>query len=354
MASSRALRAAIIGCGRMAGTIDDEVRDYPGMLFPYGHAGAYQLADGVELVAAADLDAPRLQAFCDRFEIPQRFADAGEMLAAVAPDIVSITTPATARAKLLQLVAQKGVKGVYAEKALACSLAEARSAAAALAERGVAFNIGTSRRYGPGYRAARALIERGEIGEVHTAIAYTPGNLMHTHSHTIDTLLYLLGDPEVEEVQARLNTPVEQVVDGRFPGDPNIAWAQIRCAGGAQAVIQSVPGRYEFELIGRSGAILAYNNGYTATWQLRRPSGRQGGRDFWAAEPFPSVDESMSATLRAVSELVAAVRHGEGTSGNIGVALRQMEVSSAIAHSHVLGGQAVSVPSPVDYYIPSR
>ena len=56
-------KAAIIGCGRMAGTIDDEVRDYPGMLFPYGHAGAYLALPDMELAAAADPDAARLRAF---------------------------------------------------------------------------------------------------------------------------------------------------------------------------------------------------------------------------------------------------------------------------------------------------
>jgi len=352
--SSRALRAAIVGCGRMGGLIDDEVRDYPGVLLPYGHAGAYVAAPGVDLVAAADIDAGRLRQFADRFGIPEGFTDYREMLAVVRPDIVSITTQTVGRAQVARDAVAAGVRAIYCEKAFACSLAEADDLVAACRAAGVTFNIGTSRRYDPGYRTARALLAAGELGAPRLAVAYAPGHLMHTHSHTIDTLLYLLGDPEVEEVQGQLAVPA--VAGRRLPEDPPLAWAQFRCVGGARGVLLAAPGRYEFEVVGTEGGLLASNNGHTATWALRRPGPlRQGGMGVWEIAPFPEHDRSVSATLRAVTELAEAVRTGTPTSGGTGVALRQMEVGVAIAESHLRGGTAVALPLPDrDLYIPSR
>lgn len=350
------MKAAIIGCGRMAGTIDDEVRDHPGMLFPYGHAGAYLLAPDVELVAAADPDTARREAFCDRFGIRARFDGYREMLEAIRPDIVSITTPAAGRAEIIVEAARRGVRGIYAEKALACSLAETLAIAEACTRAGTALNIGTSRRYHPAYRAARQLVDSGALGRRKVAVGYAGGALMHTHSHTVDTLLFLLGDPEVLEVAARLSLPAGATGGRRLSEDPGVEWALLTCSGGTRAALFSVPGRYEFEVVCAGGAVQAYNNGYAETWGIRRPGpAQQGGMAVWESAPLPPYDARVSPTLRAVLELVAAVRDGSPTSGGIAVARRQMEVAVACVESHVRGGAPVTLPlGGSDWYIPSH
>ena len=50
--SRRPLRAAIVGCGRMGGTIDEEVKSYTPIVLPYSHAATYAATAGVELVEA--------------------------------------------------------------------------------------------------------------------------------------------------------------------------------------------------------------------------------------------------------------------------------------------------------------
>ena len=53
-------RAGIIGCGRIADTIEDELVKAPAWsLLPYSHAGAYQRCPRTQLVAAADLNRER-------------------------------------------------------------------------------------------------------------------------------------------------------------------------------------------------------------------------------------------------------------------------------------------------------
>ena len=51
------LRVGIIGCGRIASTIDDELQKprRGGIILPLSHAGGYALVDETEIVAACDV-----------------------------------------------------------------------------------------------------------------------------------------------------------------------------------------------------------------------------------------------------------------------------------------------------------
>ena len=77
------LRAAILGCGRIAGLFDrpgktGEVRT---------HASAYWAHEDTKLVAVADPDRVRAREFSRRWGRPSVYADARELLAAETPDL---------------------------------------------------------------------------------------------------------------------------------------------------------------------------------------------------------------------------------------------------------------------------
>ena len=48
-------RVCIVGCGRMGGTIDEEVRATPHGALPYSHAAGYTAFERTDIVAAADV-----------------------------------------------------------------------------------------------------------------------------------------------------------------------------------------------------------------------------------------------------------------------------------------------------------
>ena len=54
-------RAAVVGCGRMGSTIDDEHVGKPHYPWPWAHAPAIQEARNVELVAGVDFEQRRLK-----------------------------------------------------------------------------------------------------------------------------------------------------------------------------------------------------------------------------------------------------------------------------------------------------
>src|SRR5215470_13722575 len=149
--------AAIVGCGRMAGSIDDEVRNYPAINFPYSHAGTYQACPRTRLVAAADVIEDKLQAFCHRWDIPRGYRDYRELIEAERPEIVSVTTRLGTHQEIVVFAAEHGVKGIWCEKPLCCSMAEADAMVEACERNGVKFNLGVNRRYDPWYRALTGL-----------------------------------------------------------------------------------------------------------------------------------------------------------------------------------------------------
>ena len=116
----------IIGCGRIADTLEDDTIAGPSWaLQPYSHAGAYQRCSRTALVAAADPNEERRTNSGRRRAVTALYADYREMLERERLDIVSICVPTRAHARVAMDVAARGVKGIYLEKPIAQSLREA-------------------------------------------------------------------------------------------------------------------------------------------------------------------------------------------------------------------------------------
>ena len=114
-------KAAIIGCGRIASTFDDDpLREHPAT-----HAGAYAAVAGISIVAAADLDKKKLDAFGKKWNCTNLFADYNKMLTSAKPDIVSVCLPTQFHCDAVLAAAKAGAKAIFCEKPIAASLEEA-------------------------------------------------------------------------------------------------------------------------------------------------------------------------------------------------------------------------------------
>jgi predicted dehydrogenase len=350
-------RAAIVGAGRKAGPIDDE--RMPGdraWLKPWGHASAYLETPGCRLAAVADVDEAKLAAFCDRYGVPPagRYTDYRTMIERERPDIVSITTHAPLHAEIAIFAAEHGVRAVYCEKALACSLEEADRMLEVLGRHRVAFNYGAGRRYRPGYRAMRRLAVDGHLGRVQQYIFNGgAGALLHSLSHAVDTALLLLGNPEPSFVQATIVRGEYDSRENRWDADPVVAQAYIHFADGTGAHFCAQGARwYTFSLVGTTGQAMAYDN--NSAYLLRRLTDPQTFRT--EEVPFPAFEDE-SDTLVAIRELIQAIERDtpESTGGPLAEAHRGMELLCAMAESHLRNGVRVSLPlDNRGMYIPSR
>jgi len=147
------LRIAVVGCGNIAD--------------PYAERIA--TADGLELVAATDVDVERAQAFAGRYGgIAYRTLD--ELLADDAVDtVVNLTIP-TAHAAVTAAALEAG-KHVHSEKPLALTYAEAAGLVELAQRRGVRLSSAPATLLGEAQQSAWKLIREGAVGRVRVVYA---------------------------------------------------------------------------------------------------------------------------------------------------------------------------------------
>lgn len=335
-------RVGIIGCGRMASTIEDEVQGarHDGLVLPYCHAGGYQAVGETEMVAACDVVPEKLRAFQERWHVPRGYADFRELIDKEQPDILSITTRPEQHAEAMIYGAEHGVKGMYAEKPLCCSLVEADAIREAFEHNGVFLEFGPMRRNWAVYRQARDIAASGELGAVRSALGFS-GNSVG--GHFLDTLLFLLGDPEPVSIRGTLGElhPAEDDTSGmRFVRDTPILSALVAFDTGTCLHAAGTGSGREYELVCEAGMIRIQNDG--ASLSVRREGGRGGAYDPVPVQPVTP----WSGTVRKISELVEAIRTGKPGVSNLRATLLGTEIGFGIYESHLRGGVAVQPPVP--------
>ncbi len=191
------------------------------------------------LVAACDIQPANLEGFCKEFGVPAEhaYADAREMLRREKPECVSICAWAQHHAALVVAACKAGVKGILCEKPVAYSTAEADAMRRAAEKSGAKLMITHQRRYSRRITRARQLIARGAIGDVHTLVARGGGGLTNTHTHFIDMMRYVLGDPKAEWVLAQVERTTNRW-ERCHPVEDCLA-ALIGFEGGVRAIVDS-------------------------------------------------------------------------------------------------------------------
>ncbi len=184
-------RAAIIGTGRIASLLErDPLRSKP-----HTHAGWYRHHPQIELVAGADIDPGRLAEFGRDWGIPQHrlFTDYLQMLEQIRPDLVSICAYAPQRLEQIEASIRFGARGLWIEKAIACSLREIHALKETLHFSGVKAIVDHPRRADPAYRAVRRVIREKSLGKLLEITCSMSGSLIHTGTHAYDMLDFWCG-----------------------------------------------------------------------------------------------------------------------------------------------------------------
>ena len=187
------------------------------------HARGVLEHPGGELVAAANWREASLRSLAERHGIPRITTDWRELVADPEVDAVIIGTPNALHAPQAIACLEAG-KHVLVEKPMARTLAEAEAMNAAAAASGRRLMVAHCWRFHDDVRALRARIAGGELGEITKTRGYGVhagwgpsgwftdlelaggGALLDMGVHAIDTVRFLLGDPALESVCARIAT----------------------------------------------------------------------------------------------------------------------------------------------------
>jgi predicted dehydrogenase len=143
------LTAALIGCGQIADAHLQELRRVV----------------GTRVVAVCDryLDVARQAA--TRYDVPCVFEDSEEMLAAVKPDVVHVTTPPQCHYAIVRQCLMAGAH-VYVEKPFTVDVHEARELVDCAALRGRMICLGLDQLFDPAWQQCRSIVDNGELGDI--------------------------------------------------------------------------------------------------------------------------------------------------------------------------------------------
>lgn len=217
-------KAAVIGLSHISQARSPSPLSLPSVdPMPRSHVAAYAGHPRVTLVGACDL----MPAAIDRFNATWRdvhpttrmYTDYREMLEVEKPDIVSVITPDDRHADIVVNAANAGVAGIWCEKPIATTLADADRMIEAVERNGTAMTVSHTRRWMPLYHKARELVRDKTYGELKVLTAtmyYARAMLFRNGTHIFDMLCFL-ADARPEWLIAEL----EDGFDGfdRYRGD---------------------------------------------------------------------------------------------------------------------------------------
>ena len=327
--------ACLVGCGRMGGTIDDEMRGKPYSVLPHTHAGACKAVDRVDLVAAADVVAEKVETLCKRYEVPKGYLAYGEMIENEKPALLCIATRPNNHAEIAKFAAEHGVRAIYCDKPLCGSMREADEMLAACRHR-VKFNYGTNRRFQPMYQTMRRLIDEGEIGELQSVTCLSSSVAQWGLTHAADMVLYLAQDAEIDFVQGHIACDEKDFDDDHLRADPPVHMGYVQFANGVRGHVVTGTG-YEFEVSGSEGRLRTTNDTESLIHR------RQGVHQLLTEMPRPPYARD-SGTVNAIRDLVRALDIDSDTLGNLTLACRSQEMIIGFCESHRQGGARVALP----------
>ena len=270
MSNQRKYRVCIVGIsGIGAGKPRVDGEAGYGDAVPHSHAAAYSVVPETQLVGVCDLLEQRLDEFKQAWgkALPdlKYYQDNQEMIAELEPDILSVVTSDNRHADIVVHAANAGVKGIYCEKPIATTLADADRMIEAVEKNRVPMTINHSRRWRAIFRPALSALKTGAIGELRRIVCSYGGPramLFRNGTHMIDTFCMFAGsDPEW--VFAELEEGYEdywpyQGDGGRNPDLEPGASGYIHFKNGVRAFYNNTKrmfGRRDWELFGTEGCI---------------------------------------------------------------------------------------------------
>lgn len=275
-ADQRHYRAAIIG--RTGGG------DYG-----HGYDQIFQGLGNVTVEAIADADAAGLKRAADRAGAARQYLDYREMLRREKPDLVCVAPRHVDCHPEMAIAASEVCRGIFIEKPLTETLAEADAVLTAAAKRNVKIQVAHNRRYTREFVQAKALLAQGLIGAVRRVQIHGKQDgraggedLFVLGIHDFDLMRFYFGDPlwcQASVSQAGRDITRAEVRRGRepawvagdavealfaFPGNLPVSWSSAQRADHWNTNF-SPREKWAFEILGTKG-ILAYQSGFGFAW----------------------------------------------------------------------------------------
>jgi len=374
LAGAAAIGLAAARPGRLFGARADAPRYRVAVI---GHTGRGNYGHGLDevwlevpkarVVAVADADSTGLAGAVKRLGNPKGYLDYRRMLDEVKPDLVSICPRWLDQHRdVVVAAAERGVRGIYMEKPMCRTLAEADEMVAACEKHKVKFAIAHQTRYSQKLPVVGELIRSGRLGRI---VEYRARgkedqrgggeDLWVLAGHMFNLIEHFGGKPRwcfgtvQEQGRPIRRDDVQPGAEGIGPLAGDAVHAMYGLEGGAAAYFDSVrnaagrPTRFGLTILGSEGIVQSFDTGHLPEMFFLGDSawapGRTGSR--WIAissagvgRPEPLKNRGLSGgNLLAVSDLIESVEQDRLPRSSIYEARAATEMIVAVFESQRLG-----------------
>jgi len=322
----------------------------PAGWLPLSHAEAINAIEQLVLTAFCDVDEERTARLAKLYNITNIFSNYEMLAEQCRPEFVCIATRTQGRVDIIQHFCNAGAKIIYAEKPLANSITSCKAAIASVADNNVLLGYGVNRRYHAAYRMVKEIITSGKYGKL-SEITIENGrtNLLWTHPHSVDTILFFAQSTEVEWVSGNCSFSASVGPDDlSIDDDPVVEHACFVFRNGIKATI-TTGGGWNVRLHCAGAVITIYSDGSWIEICEYAPNG-------YLKEPMVMhADIKESATITAFRELLAAYQTGSALPVANDEIVTGMSMLAGIVFSALHGGKKIAYADiPADLYITGK
>ncbi len=337
----------------------------------YGHGLDRVWLDipNVNIIAVADANADGLSKAIHRLGDVKGFPNYRRMLEDTRPDLVSIAPRWLDQHRdMVVAAAERGVKGIYLEKPMCRTLAEADEMVSACEKNDVKLAIAHQTRYSPKIKVIQQLISSGNLGQLLEFRArgkddHRGGSedLWVLGTHVLDIMRIFGGEPlrcsasllqDARPVEAG---DVKEGAEGIGPLAGDEVHVRYQLSGGAAGYFDSVrdskgtPPRFGIQIFGTEGVIELREVGYLPKVHYLPDSSWSPGRTGKKWIPISSAGLNKmepikevglhAGNIAAVKDLIAAIEEDRQPVSSIYEARKTTEMIVAAFESHRLKGQ---------------
>lgn len=297
----------------------------------------------LSLVSAVDRDSTVLEGLGDSVRRYTRLEDAlGDDL-----DLLCIATNGPSHAPLALAAIEAGVRHVFVEKPMACSVAECEAMLDAAARQGARIAVDHPRRYSPAYRFLRDGIREGAWGQLRAIHVQRPGiglGCLATHSYD---LIRFLSDREVVRVTGWVDPPVRPNPRGEDFIDPG-GMSVLELEGGGRATVVQIedgagPMSVQIDLTSARIRLCEKSPRLEIIERDHSVKKRPGVPAAYDVQIAPEGHDGSRSLVGEITSLLADFVDGsEEVSGAVGLASIEILVATYESHDH--GNQPIELP----------
>ena len=199
------------------------------------HAETFHKDERFRVVAICGRSREKVDAAAALAGNPEKYLDAGKMLAETRPDVFCFCTPPSVRLPMIELGVEHGVKLIAYEKPMATSFNEAAAITNLCRKAGVKTVVSHQLKYGSHFQKVKEIISSGALGRIHTVYGHTLGWLLQMGTHVVDYCRYFNQEAEAEWVFGQV-TGREKLTDSH--PSPDYALGEIQFANGVRGLVE--------------------------------------------------------------------------------------------------------------------